>query len=132
MDQESARIDMVFSRQRDWLEVRLHGTGARLEAVIDYWQRLYAELKRTGVRQALVVDHTKADGTLSREEFDRLHEVIVSGDLPRDVKIAFVVRDAGILTQVEYVAILGRVDGRQISLFRREEDAARWLRYGED
>ncbi|MFT3762850.1 MAG: hypothetical protein QM761_09660 [Pseudoxanthomonas sp.] len=128
-------VQVEFASRRDWLEATLSGVGGTLDDALGYWRRIGAEVARTGARRVLVIDRTHAKGTLSRHEYERmlelLREDVASTMAAAGTRVAFVLRDARLIPQVEYGVVLGRIDGVQVSLFADAQSAKLWLRYGE-
>jgi len=123
-------VQVSITAQRDWLQVEIRGIGGTLEGAIASWSRMLAEVERSNVNRLLVVDRMHGEKTLSKADFER-PDAAVLRRFPPGVRVAFVVRDARLIPQVEHGAMIGRGSGIQISLFDDPQRAAVWLRYGE-
>ncbi|MFT3756057.1 MAG: hypothetical protein QM769_08925 [Pseudoxanthomonas sp.] len=128
----SAHVE--FANRRDWLEATLTGAGGTLDDALGYWRCIGAEVARCGAKRVLVIDRTRAEVTLSREEYEHMLDLLhdeVTALVANGSRVAFVLRDARLVPQVEYGTLLGRADGVEISLFVDVPHAETWLRYGE-
>ena len=125
-----AAVHIAVSERREWLQIEITGVGGTLEGTVASWTRMLAEVERSGTRHLLVIDRMRGEKTLSPADFEHLNKTVLCR-FPPGVQVAFVVRDARLIPQIEYGALIGRGSGIQISLFDDLERAATWLRYGE-
>lgn len=100
-----------------------------IEALIAMFMRLAAELRRTGLRQVLVIDHSF--GVVPSE--DQLKQLVdsVGGQGFADVRVAYVDARGTAISRMELGEIVGREHGYECRVFDNESRARIWLHYGE-
>lgn len=125
-----AGVHIVVGERREWLQIEISGVGGTLEGATASWTRMLAEVERSGMKRLLVIDRMHGEKTLGPADFEQLNKTVL-WRFPPGVRVAFVVRDARLIPQIEHGALIGRGSGIQISLFDDLERAATWLRYGE-
>ena len=125
-----APVDLRFEVRDGCLCVRSSGTIDTLEATIDFFRRIAAELRRVRARTLLIVDST--GGTVpDAGEFETL-----AGSLRDEgfegVRIAFVDVKGTAIGRIEIGEIVARRHGYHFRVFDSEPLAWLWLRYGRD
>lgn len=123
-----APVDLRFELRDGCLCVRSSGTIDTLEATIDFFRRIAAELRRVRARTLLIVDST--DGTVpDAGEFETLAGSLRDEGF-EDVRIAFVDVKGTAIGRIEIGEIVARRHGYHFRVFDSEPLAWLWLRYG--
>ncbi len=136
VDSEPARFDPANPGFELALEIESSGLVAQvtgriqgIDALIAMFMRIAAELRHTGLRQLLVIDHTF--GVVPPE--DQLKQLVdsVGGQGFADVRVAYVDARGTAISRMELGEIIGREHGYECRVFDNESRARIWLHYGE-
>ena len=128
-DPANSGFELKLDLESSGLVANVTGRIDGIEALIAMFMRIAAELRRTGLRQVLVIDHTF--GVVPPE--DQLKRLIdsVGGQGFTDARVAYVdVRGTAII-RMEMGEIIGREQGYECRVFDNESRARIWLSYGE-
>ena len=135
-DSDQARIGPVHHGFELALDIESSGLVAtvtgRIETVdtlIAMFLQVAAELRRTGLRQVLVVDHTF--GVVPPEEELRKLINSIAGQGFDEVRVAYVDARGTAISRMEVGEIIGREHGYECRVFDNESRARIWLHYGE-
>lgn len=122
-------FDLRLDTESSGLVAHVTGRIDTIEALIALFLRIGAELRRTGLRQVLVVDHTH--GVVPPE--DQLRELVraMEGQGFDTVRVAYVDARGTAISRMEVGEIIGREHGYECRVFDNEARARIWLHYGE-
>lgn len=128
-DPANPGFELVLEIESSGLVAKVTGRIENIEALIAMFMRLAAELRRTGLRQLLVIDHTF--GVVPPE--DQLQQLVgsVGGQGFADVRVAYVDARGTAISRMEVGEIIGREHGYECRVFDNESRARIWLHYGE-
>lgn len=135
-DSDLARFDpahhgfeLVLDIESSGLVAMVTGRIETIDALIAMFLRIAAELRRTGLRQVLVIDHTY--GVVPPEHQLRQLVASVGGQGFAEVRIAYVDARGTAISRMEVGEIVGREHGYECRVFDNESRARIWLHYGE-
>lgn len=128
-DPRNPGFELVLEIEIDDLVANVTGRIDGIEAVIAMFMRLAAELRRTGLRRLLVIDHTF--GVVPTEDQLQLVANSVSGQGYADARVAYVDARGTAISRMEVGEIIGREHGYECRVFDSESRARIWLHYGE-
>ena len=123
-------LDLRFEVRNGSLCVRSSGTIDTLEATVDFFRRIAAELRRVRASTLLIVDST--DGTVpDAREFETMAGLLRNEGF-EGVRTAFVDVKGTAVSRIEIGEIVARRHGYHFRVFDSEPLAWLWLRYGRD
>ncbi len=128
-DPANPGFELRLDLESSGLVANVTGRIDGLEALIAMFMRIAAELRRTGLRQVLVIDHSF--GVVPSE--DQLKRLVdsVGGQGFADVRVAYVDARGTAISRMEVGEIIGREHGYECRVFDNESRARIWLHYGE-
>lgn len=124
-----AGFDVVLATESSALVATVTGRIDAVEALIQLFLRIAAEVRRTGVRQVLVLDHTY--GVVPPEAQLRKLFASLEGQSMESVRLAYVDARGTAVSRMELGEILARERGYDCRVFDNEARARIWLHYGE-
>ncbi len=129
-DPENPGFELRLETESSGLVAHLAGRIDTVEALIAIFLAIGAEVRRTGVRQLLVIDHTF--GVVPPE--DQLRQLVsaMDGQGFADVRVAYVDARGTAISRMEVGEIVGREHGYECRVFDNEPRARIWLHYGEN
>lgn len=129
LDPVNVGFELALEIESNGLVAKVTGRIDGIDALIAMFMRMAAELRRTGVRRLLVIDHTF--GVVPAE--DQLQHLFdsVGGHGFADVRVAYVDARGTAISRMEVGEILGREHGYECRVFDNESRARIWLHYGE-
>lgn len=122
-------FDLRLETESSGLVANVTGRIDTLDALIAMFLRIAAELRRTGLRSILVIDHTR--GVVPPE--DQLRKLVgaMEGQGFATVRMAYVDARGTAISRMEVGEIIGREHGYECRVFDNEARARIWLHYGE-
>lgn len=122
-------FDLRLETESSGLVANVTGRIDTLDALIVMFLRIAAELRRTGLRNILVIDHTH--GVVPPE--DQLRKLVgaMEGQGYATVRMAYVDARGTAISRMEVGEIIGREHGYECRVFDNEARARIWLHYGE-
>ena len=128
-DPANPGFELALQIESSGLVGNVTGRIENIEALIAMFVQIAAELRRTGLRQLLVIDHTF--GVVPPE--DQLQQLVdsVGGQGFADVRVAYVDARGTAISRMEVGEIIGREHGYECRVFDNESRARIWLHYGE-
>lgn len=122
-------FDLRIETESSGLVANVTGRIDTLDALIAMFLRIAAELRRTGLRSVLVIDHTH--GVVPPE--DQLRKLVgaMEGQGYASVRMAYVDARGTAISRMEVGEIIGREHGYECRVFDNEARARIWLHYGE-
>ncbi len=128
-DPDDPGFDLRLETESSGLIANVTGRIDTVEALIAMFLRIAAELRRTGLRQILVVDHTF--GVVPPE--DQLRKLLgaLEGQGFGSVRLAYVDARGTAISRMEVAEIMGREHGYECRVFDNVARARIWLHYGE-
>lgn len=128
-DPANPGFELILDLESSGLVANVTGRIGGIEALIALFMRIAAELRRTGLRQVLVIDHSF--GVVPPE--DQLKQLVdsVGGEGFADVRVAYVDARGTAISRMELGEIIGREHGYECRVFDNESRARIWLHYGE-
>lgn len=128
-DPANPGFELILDLESSGLVANVTGRIDGIEALIALFMRIAAELRRTGLRQVLVIDHSF--GVVPSE--DQLRRLVdaVGGQGFADVRLAYVDARGTAISRMELGEIIGREHGYECRVFDNESRARIWLHYGE-
>lgn len=122
-------FDLRLETESSGLVANVTGRIDTLDALIVMFLRIAAELRRTGLRNILVIDHTH--GVVPPE--DQLRKLVgaMEGQGFATVRMAYVDARGTAISRMEVGEIIGREHGYECRVFDNEARARIWLHYGE-
>lgn len=128
-DSSASGFQLAFETESSGLVANVTGRIDTINALIDMFMLIGAELRRTGLRQLLVIDHTF--GVVPPE--DELSKLFASvgGQGFAEVRVAYVDARGTAISRMEVGEIMGRERGYDCHVFDNEARARIWLHYGE-
>jgi len=128
-DPANPGFELRLDLESSGLVANVTGRIDGIEALIAMFMRIAAELRRTGLRQVLVIDHSF--GVVPPE--DQLKQLVdsVGGQGFADVRVAYVDARGTAISRMEVGEIIGREHGYECRVFDNESRARIWLHYGE-
>lgn len=122
-------FDLRLETESSGLVANVTGRIDTLDALIAMFLRIAAELRRTGLRSVLVIDHTH--GVVPPE--DQLRKLVgaMEGQGYASVRMAYVDARGTAISRMEVGEIIGREHGYECRVFDNEARARIWLHYGE-
>jgi hypothetical protein len=129
-DPEKPGFDLRLETESSALVANVTGWIDSADALLTMFGRIAAEVRRTGVRRLLVVDHTF--GVVPPE--DQLHRLVtgMAGQGFEQVRLAYVDARGTAVSRMEVAEILARERGYECRVFDNESRARIWLHYGEN
>ena len=126
---QDSGFQLTCDTESSGLVASVTGRIDNIEALIALFMGIGAELRRTGLRQVLVIDHTF--GVVPPEE--QLHKLFasVAGQAFAHARVAYVDARGTAISRMEVGEILGREHGYECRVFDNEARARIWLHYGE-
>lgn len=124
-----AGFELALATESSALVATVTGRIEAVEALIQLFLRIAAEVRRTGVRQVLVLDHTH--GVVPPEAQLRKLFAALEGQSMESVRLAYVDARGTAVSRMELGEILGRERGYDCRVFDNEARARIWLHYGE-
>lgn len=128
-DPANPGFELRLDLESSGLVANVTGRIDGIEALIAMFMRIAAELRRTGLRQVLVIDHSF--GVVPPE--DQLKQLVdsVGGQGFADARVAYVDARGTAISRMELGEIIGREQGYECRVFDNESRARIWLHYGE-
>ena len=128
-DPANPGFELLLEIESSGLVAKVTGRIGGIDALIAMFVQMATELRRTGLRQLLVIDHTF--GVVPPE--DQLRQLVdsVGGQGFADVRVAYVDARGTAISRMEVGEILGREQGYECRVFDNESRARIWLHYGE-
>lgn len=122
-------FDLRLETESSGLVANVTGRIDTLDDLIAMFLRIAAELRRTGLRSVLVIDHTH--GVVPPE--DQLRKLVgaMEGQGYASVRMAYVDARGTAISRMEVGEIIGREHGYECRVFDNEARARIWLHYGE-
>ena len=121
-------FDLRIDTETSGLVAVVEGRIDTVEALIALFMRIAGELRRTGLHQVRVLDHTF--GVVPAEqELRRLFESM-QGQGFAGVRVAYVDMRGTAIARMEIGEIMGRESGYECRVFDNESRARIWLHYG--
>ena len=126
---QDSGFQLTCDTESSGLVANVTGRIDGVDALIALFMGIGAELRRTGLRQVMVIDHTF--GVVPPEE--QLHKLFASveGQGFAQVRVAYVDARGTAISRMEVGEILGREHGYECRVFDNEARARIWLHYGE-
>jgi hypothetical protein len=122
-------FELALDIQSSGLVATVTGRIETVDALIAMFLQVATELRRTGLRQVLVVDHTF--GVVPSEEQLRKLIGAIAGQGFDEVRVAYVDARGTAISRMEVGEIIGREHGYECRVFDNESRARIWLHYGE-
>lgn len=120
---------LALETESSGLVATVTGRIETVEELIEMFMRIAAELRRTGLAQVLVLDHTQ--GVVPPEAEMRKLFAAMEGRGFASVRVAYVDARGTAVSRMEVGEILGREHGYECRVFDNESRARIWLHYGE-
>jgi hypothetical protein len=127
--QDVPGFELALATESSALVATVTGRIDAVEPLIAIFLRIAAEVRRTGVRQVLVLDHTY--GVVPPEAQLRRLFASLEGQAMETVRLAYVDARGTAVSRMELGEILGREHGYDCRVFDNEARARIWLHYGE-
>jgi hypothetical protein len=127
--QDAPGFELALAIESSALVATVTGRIDAVEALIAVFLRIAAEVRRTGMRQVLVLDHTF--GVVPPEAQLRRFFASLEGQAMDAVRLAYVDARGTAVSRMELGEILGRERGYDCRVFDNEARARIWLHYGE-
>lgn len=129
-DPEKPGFELRLETESSALVANVTGWIDSVDALLALFGRIAAEVRRTGVRQLLVIDHTF--GVVPPE--DQLSRLVggMAGQGFEHVRLAYVDARGTAVSRMEVAEILARERGYECRVFDNESRARIWLHYGEN
>ena len=121
---------VTFQARRGLLRAHVTGVKGTLDVTLGYWRRIAEEVRRRKPRNVLVVDEMEGE-PLAADQFQKFIGAMRDQGF-EGLRVAFVVARGEHVPHVEGAEILARAVGFNARVFGNENDAALWLRHGED
>lgn len=122
-------FDVAFHQEADSVVADVTGWIDEADALIDLFRRCVAELRRSGSRKLLVLDHCR--GVVPPEAELRRLILALEGSGFEAVRVAYVDVRGTAVGRIEVAEILGRERGYDVHVFDNPQRARIWLDYGE-
>jgi hypothetical protein len=128
-DGDASGFQLVLETESSGLVAMVTGRIETVEHLIAMFMRIAGEVRRTGVKQVLVLDHTQ--GVVPPEA--QMHKLFAAleGQGFASVRVAYVDARGTAVSRMEVGEILGREHGYECRVFDNEPRARIWLHYGE-
>lgn len=122
-------FEIRFSLSAGVLRAQVEGPDDSFAISLAYWTIVAQERRRWGIQRVLVVENLRqsAQPNETLALFDELTGLGFEG-----CKVAFVDRGSERRSVQEYVAIMAREHDILAAIFGEENEAAIWLRHGEE
>jgi hypothetical protein len=129
-DPEKPGFDLRLETESSALVANVTGWIDSVDALLTLFGRIAAEVRRTGLQQLLVIDHTF--GVVPPE--DQLFRLVsgMVGQGFENVRLAYVDARGTAVSRMEVAEILARERGYDCRVFDNESRARIWLHYGEN
>ncbi len=128
-DPENPGFELMLELESSGLVANVTGRIDGIEALIAMFVRIAAELRRTGLHQVLVIDHSF--GVVPPEDqMKRLVDSVGAHGFA-DARVAYVDARGTAISRMEVGEIIGREHGYECRVFDNESRARIWLHYGE-
>ncbi|HEY1137021.1 MAG TPA: hypothetical protein VGE64_05975 [Xanthomonadaceae bacterium] len=128
-DGDAPGFHLVLETESSGLVAVVTGRIETVDALIEMFTRIAGELRRTGLDQVLVLDHTH--GIVPPEAQMRKLFSAMEGQGFASVRVAYVDARGTAVSRMEVGEILGREHGYECRVFDNESRARIWLHYGE-
>jgi hypothetical protein len=128
-DPQAPGFVLTTETESSGLVARVAGRIDSVDALIVLFMRIGAELRRTGLRQVLVIDHTF--GVVPPEHQLQKLFASIEGQGFAEVRVAYVDARGTAVNRMEVGEIMGRERGYECRVFDNESRARIWLHYGE-
>ncbi|MBX3711366.1 MAG: hypothetical protein KF800_05345 [Lysobacter sp.] len=128
-DGDAPGFQLVLETESSGLVAMVTGRIETVEHLIALFMRIAGEVRRTGVKQVLVLDHTQ--GVVPPEAQMRKLFAALEGQGFAAVRVAYVDARGTAVSRMEVGEILGREHGYECRVFDNEPRARIWLHYGE-
>jgi hypothetical protein len=128
-DPQRPGFDLTMTTESRGLVAHATGRIDTLDALIALFLAIGAELRRTGLRKLLVIDHTF--GAVPPEDQLRRLFSSVEGQGFAKVRVAYVDARGTAISRMEVGEIMGREHGYECRVFDNEARARIWMHYGE-
>lgn len=122
-------FQLTLDTESSGLVATVTGRIETVEHLIALFMRIAGEVRRTGVKQVLVLDHTQ--GVVPPETQMRKLFAAMAGQGFEAVRVAYVDARGTAVSRMEVGEILGREHGYECRVFDNESRARIWLHYGE-
>jgi len=122
-------FQLTLETESSGLVATVTGRIETVEHLIALFMRIAGEVRRTGVSQVLVLDHTH--GIVPPEAQMRRLFAAMEGQGFAAVRVAYVDARGTAVSRMEVGEILGREHGYECRVFDNESRARIWLHYGE-
>jgi hypothetical protein len=122
-------FQLTLDTESSGLVATVTGRIETVEHLIALFMRIAGEVRRTGVNQVLVLDHTH--GIVPPEAQLRKLFAAMEGQGFATVRVAYVDARGTAVSRMEVGEILGREHGYECRVFDNESRARIWLHYGE-
>lgn len=122
-------FQVTLETESSGLVAMVTGRIETVDALIAMFTRIAGELRRTGLKQLLVLDHTH--GIVPPEAQMRKLFAAMEGQGFASVRVAYVDARGTAVSRMEVGEILGREHGYECRVFDNESRARIWLHYGE-
>jgi hypothetical protein len=129
VDGDATGFQLVLETESSGLVAMVTGRIETVEQLIALFMRIAGEVRRTGVKQVLVLDHTQ--GVVPPEAQMRKLFAALEGQGFASVRVAYVDARGTAVSRMEVGEILGREHGYECRVFDNEPRARIWLHYGE-
>ena len=128
-DLQTSAFQLTFITESSGLVANVTGSIDSIDALIAMFVGIGAELRRTSLRQLLVIDHSF--GVVPPEK--QLGKLFVSVEEQgfAEVRVAYVDARGTAIGRMEVGEIMGRELGYECRVFDNEARARIWLHYGE-
>jgi hypothetical protein len=121
---------LEFSVADGCLRAASSGTIDTVEATVQLFRDVAAELRRVGARTVLIVDSTR--GAVPDARGFHAVATAMEGEGYEHVRIAYVDVGGSAIARVEVGEIVARTHGYRLRVFDNEAQARLWLHYGRD
>lgn len=122
-------FQLTLETESSGLVATVTGRIETAEHLIALFMGIADEVRRTGVKQVLVLDHTQ--GVVPPEAQLRKLFAAMEGQGFATVRVAYVDARGTAVSRMEVGEILGREHGYECRVFDNESRARIWLHYGE-
>lgn len=128
-DGDQQGFQLTLDTESSGLVATVTGRIETVEHLIALFMGIAGEVRRTGVNQVLVLDHTQ--GVVPPEAQMRKLFTAMEGQGFATVRVAYVDARGTAVSRMEVGEILGREHGYECRVFDNESRARIWLHYGE-
>jgi hypothetical protein len=121
---------LAFSVADGCLRVASSGVIGTVEATVQLFRDVAAELRKVGARSVLIVD--SASGAVPDARGFHAVATALQGEGYERVRVAYVDVGGSAIARVEVGEIVARTRGYRLRVFDNEAQARLWLHYGGD